>query len=172
MVKNDNAAALTWDTGETSVQSPCLLRPHQAQQLWALFHHVGALFFFWSIHIPAVLDQLPTPTHSSQLHLPLGRPAPTWDTQASQQQRHTDGKRQVQEHDQQKPVQHAPSDLSSTSTASPGYPDTPKSRAVTFKLHLMKMIVAFKKNIKNFFKEIQENTEVEALKEATDKFLK
>ena len=43
-------------------------------------------------------------------------------------------------------------------TASPGYPNTPKKQDSDLKSHLMKMIEAFKEDINNSLKEIQENT--------------
>ena len=43
-------------------------------------------------------------------------------------------------------------------TASPGYPNTHEKQDNDLKSHLMKMIEAFKKNINNSLKEIQENT--------------
>ena len=60
----------------------------------------------------------------------------------------------------------APSDPSS-STASPGYSNTPEEQDLDLKYNLMKMIEDFKKDINNSLKEIQENTDkqVESLKE-------
>ena len=68
----------------------------------------------------------------------------------------------------------APSEPSSLTTASPGHLNTPKKQTSDLKFHLMKMISAFKEDINNPLKEIQENTgkHVEALKETTNKSLK
>jgi hypothetical protein len=59
------------------------------------------------------------------------------------------------------------SEPSSPTTASPGYPNTPKKQDSDPKPHLMKMIEGFKENINSSLKEIQENTgkQVEALNE-------
>jgi chromosome segregation ATPase len=61
----------------------------------------------------------------------------------------------------------------SSTTASPGYPKTPKKQNSDLKSHLIMMIADFKKNIYNSLIEIQ-NTgkQVEALKEETQKSLK
>lgn len=48
----------------------------------------------------------PALTQDTQLHLPPARPAPTLVTQANQHQRQPYGKRQTQEHNQQKPMQY------------------------------------------------------------------
>jgi hypothetical protein len=65
----------------------------------------------------------------------------------------------------------APSEPSSLTTASPGYPNTHGKQDNDLKSHVMKMIEAFKEDIKNSFNEIQENTgkHIEALKEETNK---
>jgi hypothetical protein len=47
---------------------------------------------------------------------------------------------------------------SSPTTASPGYPNTPRKQDSDLKSHLKKMIEDFKDNINNSLKEIQENT--------------
>jgi septal ring factor EnvC (AmiA/AmiB activator) len=67
----------------------------------------------------------------------------------------------------------APSEPSSSTTASPGYPNTPEKRDSDLNSHLMKMIEELKEEINNSLK-IQENTskQIEALKEETHKFLK
>jgi hypothetical protein len=52
----------------------------------------------------------------------------------------------------------ASSESSSSTTASPGYPSTPKNQDSDLKSHLMMMIEDFKKDINNFLKELQENT--------------
>jgi len=61
----------------------------------------------------------------------------------------------------------ASSELSSPTTASPGYPNTPGNQDLNLKANLMMMIEDFKKNINNSLKEIQTNTGklVEAIKE-------
>jgi hypothetical protein len=53
---------------------------------------------------------------------------------------------------------------------SPGYPNTHEKQDNDLKFHLMKVIEAFKDVIKNYLKEIQENTgkQIEALKEETN----
>lgn len=63
-----------------------------------------------------------------------------------------------------------PSEPSSPNTASPGYLNTPEEKDCDCKSHLAKMIEAFKKDINNFLKEIQENptNKLEALKEKTN----
>jgi hypothetical protein len=65
-------------------------------------------------------------------------------------------------------------ELSTSTTASPGYPKTPEKQDLDLKLYLMILIEDFKKDIKNSLKEIQENTDkqIEALKEETQKSLK
>jgi gas vesicle protein len=56
----------------------------------------------------------------------------------------------------------------------PGYLKTPEKQDSDLKSHLMMMIEEFKKDIKNSFKEIQEDTgkQVEDLKEEIQKSLK
>lgn len=68
----------------------------------------------------------------------------------------------------------APSEPSSPITVSPGNPDMHEKHINDLKSHLMKMIEAFKEDIKNSLEEILENTckQVEALKEETNKSLK
>jgi hypothetical protein len=52
---------------------------------------------------------------------------------------------------------HSPSSEPSTpTTASPGYPNTPKKQDSDLKLYLMKLIEDFKREINNSLKEIQE----------------
>jgi hypothetical protein len=60
-----------------------------------------------------------------------------------------------------------PSELSSPTKASLGFPNTPKEQDSDLESHLMKMIEVFKEYMKNSHKEIQENTgkQVEAFKE-------
>ena len=70
---------------------------------------------------------------------------------------------------------HSPSSEPSTPTsASPGYPNTPKKQDSDLKSYLMMLVEDFKKGINNLLKEIQENTakQVETLKEETQKSLK
>ena len=57
-------------------------------------------------------------------------------------------------------------------TASTGYPNTPEEQDYDLKSHLMKMIEAFKEDINNSLKEMQENTQSEALKEETNTVLR
>jgi hypothetical protein len=52
----------------------------------------------------------------------------------------------------------APSELSSSTTASSGYLNMPEKQDNTLKPHLMEMIEYFKEDIKNSLKEIEENT--------------
>ena len=68
----------------------------------------------------------------------------------------------------------APPEPSSSTTASPGYPNMHEKQDNDLKSHLKKMIEDFKKVIENSVKEIQENTgkQVEALKEEKNKSLK
>jgi hypothetical protein len=63
----------------------------------------------------------------------------------------------------------ASSELSSPTTASPGYPNTREKQDSDLKSHLMMMVEDFKKYINNYFKEIQENIgkQVESHKEET-----
>ena len=60
----------------------------------------------------------------------------------------------------------APSEPSSPTIKSPGFPNTRKKQAVNVKSYLMMLIEDFK-DINNFLKEIQENTgkQLDALKE-------
>jgi chromosome segregation ATPase len=60
----------------------------------------------------------------------------------------------------------ASSEPSSSTTASPRYPNTPEKQDSSLKSHLMMMIEDFKTDINKTLKEIQENTgrQVEALK--------
>ena len=68
----------------------------------------------------------------------------------------------------------APSEPSSSTTASPGYPNTLEKQDLDFKSHLMMLIEDFKKEINNSLKGIQENMcqHFEALNEKTQKSLK
>ena len=63
-----------------------------------------------------------------------------------------------------------PSELSSPTKASLGFPNTPKEQDSDLKSHLMKMIEDLKEDINNSLKEIQENTgkHVQAIKEGTN----
>jgi hypothetical protein len=65
----------------------------------------------------------------------------------------------------------ASSEPSTHTTASPGYPNTPKKQDSDLKSYLMMLVEDFKKDIDNSFKEIQENTakQVEVLKEEAQK---
>jgi hypothetical protein len=47
---------------------------------------------------------------------------------------------------------------SSPTTACPGHPNTPEQQDSDLKCHLMKIIEDFQRDIKNFLKEIQENS--------------
>jgi cbb3-type cytochrome oxidase cytochrome c subunit len=62
---------------------------------------------------------------------------------------------------------HAASSESSTPTsASPGYPNTPKKQDLDLKSYIMKLVENFKKGINNSLKEIQNTAKrVEVLKE-------
>jgi hypothetical protein len=51
----------------------------------------------------------------------------------------------------------APSEPSSPTTASLGYPNIPEEQDSDLKSHLIKMIEAFKKDKNNFLKDIQLN---------------
>ena len=54
---------------------------------------------------------------------------------------------------------HSPSsELSTPTSASPGYPNTPKKQDSDLKSYLMMVVQDFKKGINNSLKEIQENT--------------
>jgi chromosome segregation ATPase len=68
----------------------------------------------------------------------------------------------------------ASSEISSPTTESLGYPNTPEKQDSDLKSHLMRVINDFKKEIHDSLKEIQENIDkqVEALKEETQKSLK
>jgi hypothetical protein len=59
------------------------------------------------------------------------------------------------------------SEPSTPTTASPGYPNTPKKQDMDLKSYLMMMVEDYKKEINNALKEIQENTDkqVKVLKE-------
>jgi hypothetical protein len=52
----------------------------------------------------------------------------------------------------------ASSEPSTSSTASPGYPNTSEKQDSGFKSYLMMLVEDFKKDINNSLKEIQENT--------------
>jgi hypothetical protein len=67
-----------------------------------------------------------------------------------------------------------PSEPSTPTTMSPGYPSTPKKQDSVLKSYLMMVVEDLKKGINNSLKEIQENSakKVEALKEETQKSLK
>ena len=68
----------------------------------------------------------------------------------------------------------ASSEPSSSTTASPGYPNTLEKQDLDFKSHLMMLIEDFKKEINNSLKGIQEYMcqHFEALKEKTQKSFK
>ena len=68
----------------------------------------------------------------------------------------------------------ASSELSTPTTVSPGYPNTPEKQDSDLKTYVMMVVEDFKKGINNSLKEIQENTakQVEALKEEAQKSLK
>jgi hypothetical protein len=68
----------------------------------------------------------------------------------------------------------APLEASSPMTASHGYPNTPEKQDSNLKSGIMKRIGAFKEDIRNPLKEIQENTgkQVEILKKETNKYIK
>jgi hypothetical protein len=68
----------------------------------------------------------------------------------------------------------ASSETSSSTTASPGYPNTTEKQYSDLKSHVMVIIEDFKKDINSSLKEIQENTgkQVEVCKEETQKSLK
>jgi hypothetical protein len=68
----------------------------------------------------------------------------------------------------------APSEPSTPTTVSPGYPNTEENQDLDFKSYLMVLVEDFKKSINNSLKEIQENTvkQVEILKEETQNPLK
>jgi hypothetical protein len=61
----------------------------------------------------------------------------------------------------------ASSEPSTPTTASPGYPNTPKKQDSDLKSYFIMLVEDFKKGINNSIKEIQENTakQVELLKE-------
>jgi hypothetical protein len=70
---------------------------------------------------------------------------------------------------------YSPSSEPSTPTsASPGYPNTPKKQDSDLKSYVMMLVQSIKKEINNSLKEIQENTakQVEGLKEEARKSLK
>jgi predicted RNA-binding protein with RPS1 domain len=68
----------------------------------------------------------------------------------------------------------ASSESNSPTIASLGYTITPEKQDMDLKVHLMRVMEDYKKDINNSLKVIQENTgkEVEALKEETQKSLK
>jgi ribosome recycling factor len=68
----------------------------------------------------------------------------------------------------------ASSEPSMPTTASLGYPNTPKNQDLELKLYLIMLVEDFEKEINNSLKEIQENTakQVEVLKEEAQKALK
>ena len=49
-----------------------------------------------------------------------------------------------------------PSETNSSTTPSPGYPNTPENQDLDIKSHLMMLIEDFKKDINNSLKELQE----------------
>ena len=65
----------------------------------------------------------------------------------------------------------APSEPSSLTTASSGFPNSPEKQEVDSKSYLMMQIEDFEKDINNSLKKVQENT-VEVLKLETQKSLK
>jgi hypothetical protein len=58
------------------------------------------------------------------------------------------------------------SETSTSSTVSPGYPNTPEKQDMDLKSYFMMLVEDFNKDINNSLKEIQENTDkqVEAIK--------
>jgi len=68
----------------------------------------------------------------------------------------------------------ASSESSCPTKANTGYPNTLEKQEFDLKMHLMMMMMDFKKDMNNSLKEIQDNKEkqVEALKEETRKSLK
>jgi uncharacterized protein with gpF-like domain len=68
----------------------------------------------------------------------------------------------------------ASSETSMPTTASPGYPNTPKKQESDIKSYLVMVVEDFKKGINKSLKEIQENTDkqLEVLKEDIQKALK
>ena len=66
-----------------------------------------------------------------------------------------------------------PSEPSSPTTASPGYPNKPEKQDLDLKSHFMMLIEDFKKDINNSLKEVQENMnqKAEVLKKETQKLL-
>jgi len=66
-----------------------------------------------------------------------------------------------------------PSELSSSTKANIGYPNTVETQDINIKSHFMMMIEDFKEDINDSLKEIQESTRkrVEALKKETQKSL-
>jgi hypothetical protein len=68
----------------------------------------------------------------------------------------------------------ASSEPSTSTTASPGYPNIPEKQDSDLKSYLMMLVEEFKKDINNCLKEIQENTvkQVEVRKEEAQKSLK
>jgi hypothetical protein len=68
----------------------------------------------------------------------------------------------------------ASSEPSTSTTASPEYPNTPEKQDWDLKSYLMMLVEDLKNNINNILKEIQENTDkqVEVLKQKTEKYFK
>jgi exonuclease VII large subunit len=66
------------------------------------------------------------------------------------------------------------SEPSTSTTASPGYPNTPENQDSDLKSYLKMLVEDFEKGINNLLKEIQKNTakQVEVLKEEAQKSLK
>jgi hypothetical protein len=78
--------------------------------------------------------------------------------QTNKHQGYIDGKRQAQDHKQQKPKFMGIVRTQFSHTASPEYTNTTENQESVLKSHLMKIIEYFKEDINNSLKEIQENT--------------
>jgi hypothetical protein len=79
-------------------------------------------------------------------------------TQNNKHQEYTDGKRQVQDHKQQKPKYVAIIRIRSPTTAIHEYMNTPENQKSGIKSYLMKIVESFKEDMNNLLKVIQENT--------------
>lgn len=114
---------------------------------------------------------------SNQRHM---APTASWevcsnpDTQANQHQRKPDGERQEQDLINRSQHNMAQSEPSSPTTACPWYPKIPEEQDYDLESQLMKTIEAFKEDINNSLKEIEENTgkQAGAFKEETNESLK
>jgi hypothetical protein len=73
-------------------------------------------------------------------------------------QSYPDSKRPSKEYSQQKPGHLTPPEYSYPTTASPGYPNTTKAQENDLKYNFIKMAEAFKEEMNESLKEIQENT--------------